>query len=140
MGKSKVKTGICGPWVIAYLAKKKLKEVIDNWTDGYRGFAPMGEVERELKKYGIETTRTRAIFKKEFEAVGGDLILAFIQWGKHKHWIEAQKHTHWVVVEVRRDGDIWIGCSEDGWFPKDSEHGENYLKDGYIRSYLKIRS
>lgn len=128
--------GYCGCWVIAEIIGKSLNYVVKNWTGGYKGYAPLSEVEVELKKYGFKTIRKRAKDKKKFEGVA-DLAIAFIQFnGDYHHWAEAYRNTHFVLLE-KRNGNLLI--SSNGYtFWRDSDYGRRYLERGYIRSYLIV--
>jgi len=136
--RKKIDNGICGAWVIGQFIDKPTVDIVNNWTGGYKGYASMKDMIKELKKYGVSVVRKKAKNKKRFEVVA-KIAIAFIQWeGNYKHWMEAYKNTHWVMVRLRDDDCLEIGCSNEGWFPVNSEFGRNYLKGGYIRSYLAI--
>lgn len=130
--------GACGPSVIATATGKTVQEIIDAWDEKYMGTANVGHIERELRKYGFATKRVAGKKSKTISMPPGCLqALAFIQWGEHKHWIEAQKHTHWIYLEIWND-DLHVFCNGEGWFRANSERGREYLKDGHIRSIIAL--
>ena len=130
--------GACGPTVVAVAVSMNVQEVIDKWDEEYQGTANVGHIERELRKYGLITKRI-AGRKSKMLAMPPDCLqaVAFIQWGEHKHWIEAQKHTHWVYLETW-GGHTHVFCNGYGWFSDDTKYFREYLKDGHVRSYMAI--
>lgn len=132
--------GSCGPSVLAVITHEEVSTIIDNW-DNYRGFAPVKEIRNELKKYGYETKFRQGGKSKEFPIPRTDLAIIRIQWlNDGKEWeafMEATKHTHYVLMK-RVLCAWWIFCNESGWFKLRSEQARNYLRNGYVSSYLEL--
>lgn len=135
--------GACGPSVVAVASGVSVQEAINDWEGGYFGTANVGAIEKELQKHLFATKRVRGNKSKQlFIPAGYSQAVAFIQWGEHKHWIEAQKHTHWVYLMVPfwKESALYVFCNGVGWFPADSEYGRKYLENGHIRSVIALSS
>jgi hypothetical protein len=142
--------GVCGPSTIAVLTHKTVQEIISLWSDGgpslwsegYKGYAPMREMEATLHKLGYEIERKKGDKAKEFPEPTTDTAIIRIQWlkpdGTEYYWRAQTPNTHYVLME-KHTGEWWIFCNSALWFKKNSEFSRSYLKLGYVSSYLEIR-
>ncbi len=137
--------GICGPYALSCVLEKSLSDVIQDWIGGYHGFAPFHKVMEMLDFYKVKYQRVNGHHAKTFHGLpqGVNNAIARIQWeGDYKHWAEAQKFTHYVAVK-RVNGEILIysdELQEQSPFKFNSTQALDYLKDGYITSYLYIQN
>jgi hypothetical protein len=64
-------------------------------------------------------------------------IIARIQWlkddGSEYYWKQAPLYTHYVLIRQKN-----IFCNGQGWFIRGSKQEEDYLKLGYVSSYLMV--
>ena len=150
--------GVCGPSTIAVLTHKNVKEIINVWANGFKGYAPMKEMEATLKKLGCNTSvRKKGNKAKEFPEPTTDAAIIRVQWlkedGTEFYWAAQTPNTHWVLMQKLNsdkssnnygkpdaEGVWWIFCNEYLWFKKDSEEAKKYLRLGYVSSYFEINT
>lgn len=132
--------GICGPHAVSmgasrYAIYKSVFDIINAWDGGYKGFATVKDMKRELAKYGWDDIKTvRGNKLKELKLPEGyGFAIARIQWGdgEWKHWAEAQQNTHYVYLE----GNEFIS-DEIPW--RNLSKSVEYLEagNGVVTSYL----
>lgn len=133
--------GTCGPAVIATLAHKTVKEILDLWVGEFRGHAPMKEMKLTLEKLGYTITSKRGNKSREFPKPSTSSAIVRIQWlkedGTEYYWAAATTYTHYVLMQ-KIYGQWWIFCNSQKWFQKDSRAGRKYLELGYVSSYFEI--
>jgi hypothetical protein len=133
--------GVCGPSTIAVLTRKSIKEIVDVWAGGFKGYAPLKEVQATLEKLGYVSIRKKGNKGKEFPVPTTDVAIVRIQWlkpdGTEYYWKAQTPNTHYVLM-LKHNGEWWIFCNSALWFRKDSEKARNYLRLGYISSYLEV--
>ena len=147
--------GVCGPSVIAVLTRTMVKEAITDWAGVFKGYAPMKEVQATLEELGYTVVRKKGNKARMFPEPTTDVAIIRVQWlkedGTEFYWAAQTPNTHWVIMqkinsdkstnsygEISDDGEWWIFCNGQLWFKKDSEQGKEYLKRGYVSSYLEI--
>jgi hypothetical protein len=134
--------GVCGPCTIAVLTRRSVKEIIDLWSGGYKGYGPLKEMQATLTKLGFSTVRVKGNKTRTFPIPATRRAIVRIQWlkadGTEYYWKAQTPNTHYILMYFW-DGEWWIFCNDALWFRKDSETGRNYLRLGYVSSYLEIR-
>lgn len=129
--------GTCGPAIVAVMFNLTIKDVIDNWTQLYRGYCSLGELKRELEKYGwnsalVPSTNKRAIALPD----GADQAVCMIEWKqKYSKWPIYEKNTHFVFLR-KTDNGTRVFCNSAGWIDLDSKPIKDYLHKGKSRKYL----
>ena len=134
--------GVCGPSTIAVLSHKNVKEIINVWAGGFKGYSPMKEVQATLEKLGYTTSvRKKGNKAKEFPNPTTDTAIVRVQWlkedGTEFYWAAQTPNTHYVLMQ-KHNGEWWIFCNEYLWFKRNSEEAREYLKLGYVSSYFEI--
>jgi hypothetical protein len=134
--------GVCGPSTIAVLTRKSVKEIIDVWAGGFKGYAPMKETQATLEKLGFSVIRINGDKAKQFPEPSTEYAIVRIQWlkedGTEYYWKAQTPNTHYVLMQ-KVNGEWWIFCNEFLWFKKESEQARDYLRLGYVSSYFEIR-
>jgi len=144
--------GVCGPSTIAVLTGKTVKEAISLWSGGFKGYAPIKELQATLEKLGYNVIRQKGHKSRTFPTPKTDVAILRIQWlkedGTEFYWAAQTPNTHYVLmkkietVNSKVPGyfvdEWWIFCNGQLWFEKDSQQGKDYLKLGYVSSYLEI--
>jgi len=132
--------GTCGPAAIAVLSNKSVKEIISMW-DGYKGYAPLKDMQLIMKKLGYNVIRKKGAKSKQFPEPTTDAAIIRIQWlqedGTEFPWWSATQNTHYVLMQ-KIEGEWWIFCNSNLWFKKESEEGKKYLEMGFVSSYLEV--
>lgn len=143
--------GVCGPSCIAVLERTSIEAILNRWLgvglNAFRGFTPIAELKSMLTKEGYSWRYVRGGKAKTFPVPSGDFAIVRIQWlqedGTEYYWRAAGAHTHYVLME-RREGDWdiaagwWVFCNTDLWFPAQGARAQDYLKPGFVSSYLEI--
>jgi len=150
--------GVCGPSTIAVLSHKNVKEIVNIWADGFKGYAPIKEMQATLEKLGYTSSvRKKGNKAKQFPEPTTNTAIIRVQWlkedGTEFYWAAQTSNTHWVLMqklnsdkssnsygETDTKGEWWIFCNEYLWFKKDSEEARKYLRLGYVSSYFEIVS
>jgi hypothetical protein len=134
--------GVCGPSTIAVLARRSVKEIIDLWPGGYKGYGPLKEMQAILAKLGYSAVRVKGNKARVFPTPATRRAIVRIQWlkpdGTEYYWKAQTPNTHYVLIYFWK-GEWWIFCNEFLWFKKNSLQAKDYLKLGYVSSYLEIR-
>jgi len=147
--------GVCGPSTIAVLTNKTVKEIISIWEGGFKGYAPIKELQATLEKLGYFVNRQKGHKSRTFPTPTTNVAILRIQWlkedGTEFYWAAQTPNTHYVIMqklnsdkstdtygEISDDGEWWIFCNGQLWFKKDSKQAKDYLKLGYVSSYLEI--
>jgi hypothetical protein len=135
--------GVCGPSTIAVLMHRPVKAIITDWAGIFKGYSPMREMEATLKELGFLPIHKKGNKAKVFPTPLTDAAIVRIQWlkddGTEYYWAAQTPNTHYVLMQ-KIDGEWWIFCNSWLWFKKDSEKAKDYLKLGYVSSYLEISS
>jgi hypothetical protein len=134
--------GVCGPSTIAVLSHKNVKEIISVWADGFKGYAPIKEMQATLEKLGYTSSvRKKGNKAKQFPEPTTNTAIIRVQWlkedGTEFYWAAQTPNTHYVLMQ-KHHGVWWIFCNEYLWFRKDSEEAKKYLRLGYVSSYFEI--
>lgn len=95
-----------------------------------------------LEAMGYSVKRVRGGRAKQFPTISPDrAAIVRIQWldkdGKEFPWFEAARHTHYVLLKWF-DGDAYVFCNSVGWFPAYGVYALNYLKQGYVSSFIEV--
>lgn len=139
--------GVCGPSTIAVLTRKTVREVISLWSGGFKGYAPIKELQATLEKLGYSVIRQKGHKSRTFPLPSTDVAILRIQWlkedGTEFYWAAQTPNTHYVLMQKidsnkNAEGEWWIFCNGQLWFRKDSKQAKDYLKLGYVTSYLEI--
>jgi hypothetical protein len=133
--------GVCGPSTIAVLMHQSVQSVIADWAGAFKGYSPLKEMQATLEKLGYASVRIKGNKAKEFPTPTTKTAIIRIQWlkddGTEFYWAAQTPNTHYVLMQ-KIDGDWWVFCNSELWFKKDSAKAKDYLKLGYISSYLEI--
>lgn len=134
--------GVCGPSTIAVLTHRSVKEIIDLWPGGYKGYGPLKEMQSTLAKLGYLAVRVKGDRARTFPRPVTRRAIVRIQWlkpdGTEYYWKAQTPNTHYVLMSFY-EGEWWIFCNECLWFKRDSKKAKEYLRLGYVSSYLEIR-
>jgi hypothetical protein len=130
--------GTCGPTLVAFLTGLSVEGIISEWTGKYHGYCSLRELERELNKYKIPTSRIKAFQKHEYDIGDNQYAVAKIIWSKkYVNWSIPEKNTHFIFLGIIRD-ELWIYDNTAGWFKPDSNTGMSYLEHGKLTNLLVI--
>ena len=129
--------GICGIATLAVILKCSIAHILKKWGD-YEGYVLNGKLRTFLENEGYEVKMLRGNKRKDFP-IENKLHLCRVQWigqggGRfhgYSNWHDASCHTHLIVI----DKDM-VYCNDEGWF--EISRLPEYLKKGYITSYLEI--
>ena len=136
--------GTCGVATVAALERKTVQSVIDSWAGekGWPGYSPIREMRATLEKDGYRVKVCQGHKAKEFPFIDCMAAIVRVQWldddGKdYSGFMERARHTHYVLLEWHA-GKILVFCNSDGWFPAKGKVARDYLKPGYVSSYLEV--
>jgi hypothetical protein len=137
--------GTCGLATLAVLQEKTVQWVLNEWNRiigpyhfiGEKGSgANLGPMLDLMRSWGWELKRHRGLRARVLPR-GEKPIIARIQWlredGTEYFWREAPIHTHYVLIIK----DM-IFANEYGWIARGSKEELDYLKLGFVSSYVEI--
>ena len=142
--------GICGLAVLAVLFRTTIDEILDAYQvflkKEYPSYLSLKDLRAFLSHHGYKTMMKNGHKAKTFPLPEEDgTTIARIQWegsdgGKYhgyRSWQEATCNTHWVLI-MEHEGTAFVFCNGEGWFNNHDYRYREYLKPGYITSYLEV--
>lgn len=133
--------GVCGLSVFAVLKQKNIIEVLIDYeivfeNTIYPGHMSLKDLKIMLKHYHTIYKLRRGYKQK---VVMAKKAICMVQWiGREKgpyhgfnSWQEASRNRHIILIDQEK-----VYCNANGWF--DRSELREYLKEGYITSYLQI--
>ena len=129
--------GTCGPAVVAVMFNRTVQDIIDNWSQLYRGFCSFKELQLELEKYGWKSERVESWNKRVFMIPdGAEQAVCLIKWKeKYSKWPIAEKNTHFIILR-KTDNGVRVFCNSVGWVDIDHKKIKEHLKKGKAKAYL----
>lgn len=136
--------GTCGVAAIAALRGTTVEYVIERWVGKgeWPGYSPVKEMQATLEAMGYKTRKCRGGEAKQFPNVRSSAAIVRIQWldqdGKPFPWFEAFRHTHYVLMRWVKGEGFYVFCNGTGWFPAHGSFAKEYLRPGYVSSYIEV--